>query len=172
MSKNPKYLAASGAKLENERLNDSLHIYVDGSFSPDTKTGGWAFVVYRNGIQSTSSSGRVDAQGNGQMEVLALQQALEWIVGSAIDEQVVVWCDSHYVVDGCNRLLKFWRTNGWKRVTANPRQRKRSIPDRELWRSVDHSLARHTSTTIMWCKGHSENTGNEQADKLASIQSL
>ncbi|WP_350223748.1 RNase H family protein [Rhizobium sp. CNPSo 3464] len=68
-------------------LLDSLHVYVDGSFSPTTKTGGWAFVVYRGGIEVTSNCGRVAAPGNGQMEVLALLQALEWLEGSEIRER-------------------------------------------------------------------------------------
>ena len=155
-----------------KQLNDGLHIYVDGSFSSDTQTGGWAFVVYHNEIQIASASGRLRARSNGHTEILGFLRALEWIAISKTGEDVVVWSDSHYVVDGCNRLLKIWRNNRWKRVVANPRERKRSIPDLEEWQAVNRTLADFTSTTIRWCKGHSGRAGNEEADKLASVRLL
>ena len=128
-------------------------------------------MVYRDGLEVASKSAQPAASGNGEMEVVALFNALDWLKAEEIEEPVVIWCDSRYVIDGCNRLLKIWRTNGWKRITANPRERKRPIPDQETWRAVDSLLSALPSTEVQWCMGHSGNTGNEQADKLASIQS-
>ncbi|MDO1584967.1 RNase H family protein [Rhizobium oryzicola] len=148
-------------------MSGNIDVYIDGSFCPDTKLGGWAFVVYQDGAETESQSASAKASGNGEMELAALCEALQWLRQQTCGPQTTIWSDSHYVVEGCNRLLKIWRSNGWKRVTANSRERKRWIPDRHQWQVIDDDLNALSCVSIAWCKGHAEVEGNERADDLA-----
>lgn len=65
--------------------------------------------------------------------------------------------DSKYVVDGLTIHLQKWERKGWLEV-ANA-QAMREV--------VARLRARSAPTTLRWVKGHSDNVGNEAADRLA-----
>ncbi|NKN34922.1 ribonuclease HI [Agrobacterium sp. a22-2] len=149
-----------------------LHIFTDGSFDPASRHGGWAFVACRAGVEVASGFGGVSQTTNNTMELMALLQAARWLHQSAGAEPAVLWSDSGYAVEGCNRLMPIWRNNGWKVICANAHRRRRTIPDRDLWQAVDVELDRNPLITVAWCKGHSGLVGNERADALAETGRL
>lgn len=149
-----------------------LHVFTDGSYDPASRHGGWAFVACRDGAEVACDFGGVSQAANNTMELLALLQAVRWLHQAAGGEAAVVWSDSGYVVEGCNRLLPIWRNNGWKVICANAHRRRRTIPDRDLWQAVDVELGRNPLITVAWCKGHVGLAGNERADSLAETGRL
>lgn len=152
---------------KNAFMSDPLFIFADGSFNPDTQSGGWAFVVYENGRQIHADSGAAAGPANNGFEVLAVLKALIWLATEAPDRKAVLQTDSRHVVEGCHRWRTIWRGNGWKRVNPNPRARRRQIPDADLWQGVDRLLLGNPGVVIEWCKGHSGVAGNDVADCLA-----
>lgn len=148
-------------------MTNTFVIFADGSCKPATLTGGWAFVVYQNGREIYSDSGAETGITNNGFEVLAVLKALTWLDDKDQNTGAVIRTDSRHVVEGCQRWRSIWRGNGWKRINANSRVRKRPIPDKKLWQEVDRLLLSNPEIIIEWCKGHSGLDGNDQADALA-----
>jgi ribonuclease HI len=144
-----------------------LHLFTDGCCEPKSGDGGWAFVAYRDGVEIASAFGGVRKSANNAMEAVAILHAATWINSQAKAEAAIIWSDSASAVTGCNRWRPIWKTNGWKKITANPNIRSRTIADPELWQAIDAELSRNDSLTIAWCKGHARIDGNERADELA-----
>ncbi|MDP9762116.1 MULTISPECIES: ribonuclease H family protein [Agrobacterium] len=148
-------------------MTGTFHIYVDGSFDAATHSGGWAFVVIEYDRQIHTASGTMPGPSNNTFEVLSVVQAASWLEREAPTAAAVIWIDSAHVVEGCSRWRHIWRGNGWKRVRANSHERRRQIPDVELWRELDRFLERNPQVRIHLCKGHSGIAGNEMADEAA-----
>ena len=146
---------------------NGLQLFVDGCYEPGSGHGGWAFVAYRNGVEIAFDRGGADNAGNNVMEVTALLKAMAWIDGNAAGEPAVIWSDSRHAVKGCNHLRPIWRSNGWKKADPNPKARRRTIADPDLWKAIDLQLSQNHQMTVAWCKGHFGIDGNERADELA-----
>jgi ribonuclease HI len=144
-----------------------LHLFTDGSYKPDTRRGGWAFVVYRDHAEIASYFGAIEKSGSSASELIALLHAATWITDNAIGEPAAIFCDSIYVVNGCNSWRHIWKNNGWRKVEPNPRRRSRAIANSELWKLIDAKLRENSLVTISWCKGHFGIEGNERANELA-----
>lgn len=144
-----------------------VHVYADGCYEPRTKTGGWAFIAFRDHVEIASDFGHVDRSANNAMELTALLQAALWINHSAIGEPSILWSDSVYAVNGCNQWRPIWKNWGWRKRGSNPNARSRPVADRELWIAIDAALSANSILRVAWCKGHSGIPGNERADLLA-----
>lgn len=148
-------------------MTDTLHIYADGSFDAASRSGGWAFVVMDADRQIHAAAGAATGSSNNTFEVLSVVQAASWLAREAQTATALIWTDSAHVVEGCSRWRHIWRGNGWKRVRANSHERRRAIPDLEVWQELDGLLERNPRIKIQFCKGHSGVVGNEFADAAA-----
>lgn len=74
--------------------------------------------------------------------------------------------DSMYVLDGCQKYLPKWKSNGWLTVAGNP------VKNIEYWKQVDTlqeiMKAKDFSPTYTHVKAHTGIVGNEEADDLAT----
>lgn len=154
-----------------ERSDPLIEIYADGSFDPEARAGGWAFIAYNEGCEVHSGRGAGRGGTNNTFELLAIMQAAIWARDAGRATPVHLWTDSRYVMEGCHRWLPIWRTNGWKKIDPNSRRRRRTVPDAEIWKRVDQVLA-EGGFTIDWCKAHCGRGGNEAADRLAAASRL
>lgn len=147
-----------------------LHIYADGCYEPESQTGGWAFVVYRDGSEVASRFGKVERSSNNAMELSALLAAATWVNDNAAGEAAILWSDSVYAVNGCNQGRHIWKNSGWRKKAPGSNVRSRTIANPELWKAIDEALSKNALLTVAWCKGHSGVPGNERADGLAELE--
>lgn len=144
-----------------------LHVFTDGSYDPVSKTGGWAFSVFRGSAQAFAAFGGEAQTTNNAMEVLTILKACEWLADNSAGEKAVINTDSAYAVNGCNRWRHIWRSNKWRKRTPNGQGRSRPVPDAAYWQAIDLLLNQSPNIKIEWCKAHVGVAGNEVADGLA-----
>ncbi|MHA6641330.1 ribonuclease H family protein [Mesorhizobium sp. A623] len=138
-----------------------LVIYCDGACEPNPGVGGWAYVVYRDGKEVHSDCGGSDPTTNNIMEMTGALMALRWFAERGVVEPVRLFCDSMYVVNGCNDWRHNWKARGWRRKGKNP-----EIANLDLWQELDLALIA-VPIKLEWCKGHVGIIGNERADELS-----
>lgn len=149
-----------------------LYIFTDGACSFNNTVdipgiGGWAFVAVQN-ISDTKhysrASGRVENTTNNQMELKAVERALNFSIVTETTN-IEIHCDSKYVIDGCVKHLHVWISKGWKKSDKKP------VLNQGLWAEINHLLeVRETkgyTTTFIKVDGHSGNCWNDNVDKLA-----
>jgi ribonuclease HI len=150
-------------------MTDIIQVYADGSFDAASRSGSWAIVAIKGDAQIHVASGTTSGSSNNKFEVLSVMRAASWLEAESSHLAAVIWTDSAHVVEGCCRWRFIWRGNGWKRVRSNPHERRRSIPDADVWHELDGLLERNPQIKVQLCKGHSGIPGNDQADAAARL---
>lgn len=152
--------------IESSAPHD-LQLYVDGSYDPIKRIGGWGVVVLRNNVELASRSGSIGCTDSSAPELLAILEAFHWLDENTPGEAAMIWSDSTYAVTGCNRWRHIWRTNHWRKRAPNGKGRSRDVPNVDHWKALDTCLTRCDRIEIAWCKGHFGLPWNERADALA-----
>jgi ribonuclease HI len=96
---------------------------------------------------------------NNRMELTAAIEALRALKGR---QQVVLYTDSKYLMEGIRTWLPGWKRRGWKTAARKP------VKNQDLWQALDAAASQH-DVTWKWVKGHSGHAGNEEADALANL---
>lgn len=159
--------AAAHSFGANVPVAGGIEVYADGCYEPNSDTGGWAFIAYRDGEEVASGHGGVARSSNNAMELAALLEAARWLNANASSEPSTLWTDSAYAVNGCLQWRHIWKNRNWRKKGADPKGRSRPVPEVELWKAIDAELSRNTLISVAWCKGHAGLAGNERADLLA-----
>ncbi|MGU3577078.1 ribonuclease H [Brucellaceae bacterium C25G] len=146
--------------VQNAISSAGLVLFSDGGCDPNPGDGGWGIAVYRDGKEIHSECGGMLESTNNIMELTGMLNAVRWAASQA--EPVCIYCDSQYVVNGCNDWRHGWKKAGWKRG-------KKELANAELWQQIDDSLNGENHITIVWVKGHVGVEGNERADELATM---
>ncbi|MBD9455990.1 ribonuclease HI [Rhizobium sp. RHZ02] len=139
-----------------------ISIYTDGACEPNPGAGGWAFVVYENGVNTQIRFGGDVSSTNNIMEMTAVLAAIEHCIAHRMKfTEVRIFSDSQYVVKGCNEWRHGWARKGWEKGKA-------SLKNAGLWKAI---AAAHDAfpCAITWVRGHSGIEGNEEADRLAEV---
>lgn len=176
----PKPKRSKGQRAKASRIPASsatgfdtgLVIFCDGACEPNPGAGGWAFVVYRDGVEIHSECGGDLVSTNNIMEMTGALMALRWISTCALDTGGArpprLLCDSQYVVKGCNEWRHGWKAKGWKRGGPKAKDKNSVIANLDLWKELDAILTL-VPITLEWVKGHAGTKGNERADELADM---
>jgi len=136
-------------------------LFTDGACSGNPGPGGWAFLLRHpaSGKELERSEGEPETTNN-RMELLAVIRGLEALKRPT---RVELFTDSVYVGKGLSEWLPKWKANGWRRREG---KRWKEIKNEELWRRLDHLLARHR-VRFTHVRGHSGHPENERCDTLA-----
>ncbi|MCI5968782.1 ribonuclease HI [Helicobacter sp.] len=131
-------------------------LFCDGSSLGNPGFGGWCGILRYKEHEKILSGGAKNATNN-QMELMALIASLE-----ALKEpcEVLVVCDSKYVLDGLSKWLPNWIAKNFKNV-KNP----------ELWQRYIKAAKPH-KIRVQWIKGHSGHNENERCDRIAKEEAL
>jgi ribonuclease HI len=139
--------------------DDALHIYTDGSSSPQpdgTRKAGAGVYVEEQGIQYSEHLGNMT---NNQAELMALLRALETLLSlprPQMKPKVRIFIDNQYAI---NCSLRHWRPTTNRDILT-------------LIHPALDTLRKTTEVHLIWVPAHVGVPGNETADKLAKRGAL
>ncbi len=139
-------------------------IYTDGACKGNPGKGGWGVYIINSKGESSEYYGNAWKTTNNKMELTAAIEGLK-ISTHNIDEQIicVVYTDSIYVKNGITKWIENWKKNDWKTAQKKP------VKNKELWQQLDAQVNNKNLYVVWkWVKGHSNDIGNDQADRLAN----
>ena len=128
-------------------------IYTDGACSGNPGPGGYGVVLLSGSLRKELSGG-FRLTTNNRMELLAAITGLEALRLDGL--RVKLHTDSQYLVNAVN--------NGWLFNWEMKRFAKKK--NKDLWIRFLEVYRRH-KVTLIWVKGHSNDTENERCDTLA-----
>ena len=134
-----------------------IDIYTDGACSGNPGKGGWGVYIDIQGDIKTIKGNEAETTNN-RMELTAVIKALEYFDK---EQNINLFTDSKYVMDGINIWILKWKTNNWRTSKREP------VKNRDLWERLDKLKNSH-NMEWKWVKGHEGIYGNEQADLLAT----
>ena len=142
-------------------------LYTDGACQPNPGKGGWSFVLLKNKETIQIKTGSEETSTNNIMEMTAVIKGLEFFKSMNIKEDLTVYSDSKYVIDGINEWSYNWKKRGWTK-------KKGTIKNLELWkvfRNLTDELIKFLEPEAIVCfkhvPGHMGNEWNETCDTLA-----
>ena len=131
----------------------------DGSALGNPGPAGWAWWV----DEDRWASGGWARATNNQGELMAVLDLLR--ATAHVDEDLLVLCDSTYVISSVTRWLPGWKARGWRKRDGQP------VLNADLMRALDGALADRRAAgravRFEWVKGHAGHPLNEAADRLA-----
>lgn len=142
-----------------------MEIYTDGSCLGNggvgKNSGGWAYIIVDEGkaTHSVGGSEKKVTTTNNRMEMMAVIEALRWCYRYGFHDNVIIYSDSKYVIDGYIEYMAKWKENGWTK-------KKGELKNVDLWKILDKSCG-FVDIELVWVKGHNGNEFNEMADVLA-----
>ncbi|MFE5673025.1 RNase H family protein [Agromyces sp. NPDC056523] len=126
----------------------------DGSALGNPGPAGWAWYV----DDACWAAGGWPRGTNNQGELTAV---LELFRATAhLDEELLVQCDSQYVINALTKWMPNWKRKGWRKADGSP------VLNLELMQSLDEAL-RGRRYRFEWVRGHAGHPMNEAADERA-----
>lgn len=127
----------------------------DGSALGNPGPAGWAWYV----DDAHWAAGGWPHGTNNQGELTAVLDLLEQTAGT--DEDLVIYCDSTYVIKSVTQWMPGWKRKGWKKGDGKP------VMNVEIMKALDRAMTGRR-VRFEWVKGHSGHELNEEADRLAN----
>lgn len=137
--------------------NNTVHAYISGACTTQTKCGGWGIVLTREGKRKEKAEGAQDTTQH-RMALTAAIKALEIIQKNNSEKPIVVSTSNQYVIDGMNENLKGWKQSQWRKSNRTP------VLHADLWQKLDE-LSQPLNVT--WVKGNTGHAEINRADALA-----
>lgn len=139
-----------------------IELWTDGGCRGNGKNsniGAWGcYMTYKN--HSKSICGGKRNTTNNEMELTGCIEGLKAIKNKNIP--IIVYLDSAYVLNGITNWIEGWKSKGW--ITS----KKQPVLNKELWVELDNLKLQFRDIQFMKVKGHTDNYGNIQADKLCN----
>lgn len=131
-------------------------IYTDGACSGNPGPGGWGALLKFDDITKEIFGYELETTNN-RMEMKAAIEALKILKKPCLVE---IHTDSKYLQLGITEWIHKWIKNNWRKNNNE------LVKNADLWQILYNELSNH-NIIWSWVKGHSNNIGNELADKLA-----
>lgn len=127
----------------------------DGSALGNPGPAGWGWYV----DDDRWASGGWAHGTNNMGELMAVLDLLQQ--SAHLGEELVVYCDSTYVINSITKWMPGWKRRGWKKGDGKP------VLNVELMKALDVAL-QGRRVRFEWVKGHAGHPLNEAADRLAN----
>jgi ribonuclease HI len=132
----------------------TIRAAADGSALGNPGPAGWAWYVDDN----CWGAGGWKHATNNQGELMAV---LDLFRSTAhLDDDLLVLCDSQYVINAITKWMPGWKRKGWKKADGKP------VMNLDLLKDLDEALAGR-QYQFEWVKGHANHPLNEAADARA-----
>lgn len=143
-----------------------IQIWTDGACSGNPGSGGAAAIIRYSNSTVKEITFYEEQSTNQRMEIKAVIIAIAEILKTSHDEKnIEIYSDSAYVCNCINQeWYKKWFKNGWINSKKEP------VANKDLWENLFQmleELKEDYQITFIKVKGHSMNTWNERADRLA-----
>lgn len=133
----------------------------DGSALGNPGPAGWGWYV----DDSCWASGGWPHGTNNMGELMAVLDLLRQT--AHLDEDLLVYCDSTYVINTVTKWMAGWKRRGWKKGDGKP------VLNLDLVQALDAAMdGRRDRVRFEWVKGHAGHHLNEEADRLANAAAL
>ncbi|PZR93535.1 MAG: hypothetical protein DI537_10485 [Stutzerimonas stutzeri] len=147
---------------------DMLTIYADGACSGNPGPAGSAILLLKPTggklVPVGSMEQSIGHATNQIAELVAAKMAID-AAAERDETEILVRCDSEYVVKGINEWMAGWIKNGWRNAAKKP------VSNKEHWLAILAGLegVRGAGKTIRfeWVRGHDSDHFNNQVDALA-----
>lgn len=141
--------------------DEYVTVFTDGASSCNGQEGAKAGIgVYWGPDNPLNTSMRLPGrQTNNRAEIFAAVHALRQAKQLGM-KNIRLYTDSKFVIDGINVWIKNWKKKDWKNANGKP------VINKDDFMALDNACQ---GLNVDWCyvKGHSNNPGNNEADKLA-----
>lgn len=148
-----------------------MRIYTDGACSHNGKPGAKAgYAVWFPDHKQLSMSERLpetEPQTNNRAELMSILKAV-CIAEDAgyMDENLIIYSDSHYAIDCLTKYLPSWVANGWKTKDGN------AVKNQDIIKDISHRLSRFRSHRFVHVRAHTGNqdelsVNNDIVDRMA-----
>ena len=150
-------------------MDGKVYAFTDGALSrckrTDIQFGGWGVFVTYMKHERRLSGAKVNTSTQ-EMELEAVLQAVILLTAKEHSKQVRVFIDNKWVVESIQRALIEYRQcgNKWPSKAWVLSQGRNGTLKTTVRNIVEKATP---SFTFYWVKGHSNVSGNDQADKLA-----
>ncbi len=131
----------------------------DGSALGNPGPAGWGWFIDKD----TWASGGWRHGTNNIGELTAVLDLLQQTAGT--DEDLMIWCDSTYVINSITKWMPGWKAKGWVKKDGKP------VQNLEIMKALDAAMAGRR-VQFKWVKGHTGHELNEAADRLATAAAL
>ncbi len=148
-------------------VKDKSHafaLFTDGACRGNPGPGAYGFLIQTyDGKVLKEEAGVTEQTTNNKMELTAIIMGLKYLKKQVSPmNEIYVYTDSKYVVDGMRSWIHNWKKRGWKKADNK-------VPENvDLWQQLDE-LATICTVQFNWVKGHAGHPQNEHVDKLANI---
>jgi ribonuclease HI len=140
-------------------LKNTIYVYTDGACSKNPGPGGYGAILYLDGKVKELGGAAKDTTNN-RMEMTAILKSLKAL--SSKKEEIRVYTDSMYFINGITKWIFGWKQNGWKTGEGN------DVLNKDLWKALDATLEKLKSKVIwFYVPGHSDFMPNERVDDIA-----
>ncbi|MFZ2504462.1 MAG: ribonuclease H, partial [Nocardioides sp.] len=136
----------------------------DGSALGNPGPAGWAWYV----DEERWASGGWSHGTNNMGELTAVLDLLRQT--AAIDEELVVICDSTYAINSITKWMPNWKRKGWRKGDGQP------VQNLDIMQALDAAMTQRReagrAVRFEWVKGHTGHELNEAADRLANAAAV
>ena len=128
-------------------------VYTDGSYQSSIDAGGYAAVILKDGKVVKKLFKGFKGTTNNRMELMGVLAALQYFKEPT---EMTIYSDSCYIVNNYNggHAKRWFEENDFSKKNL------------DLWHDILDLLSFHKATLI-WVKGHADNTYNNMCDELA-----
>ena len=92
----------------------AIKIYTDGASRFNPGPAGWGVVVLKDDVVIKELGGRQEEATNNQMEITGAMEGLKFVLSTCPEEEVHLYTDSAYTMNGISSWIHGWKKNGWK----------------------------------------------------------
>jgi ribonuclease HI len=137
-------------------------IFTDGACSGNPGPGGWGSILVSPLGKVKELGGAAAQTTNNKMELTATLEALLALtrVKTLTTNEVSLYTDSKYVIQGITQWIHGWRRNGWKNSQGE------DVANKDLWEQLG-AVAPKFKIDWLYIPGHSGYPGNERCDQIA-----